>query len=108
MVVQQAQLAQFLIHDVHDMLGDYELLQPLAELLLDGVLVLLLQAQLLLDDLQLLLQEVLAVRLLDFLLDLQGRRLPSDLSAHALVGSRGHHSPDSEETMCARPQLLTS
>ena len=44
MVVQQAQLAQLLVHHVHDMLGDHELLEPLTELLLDGVLVILLQA----------------------------------------------------------------
>lgn len=70
-IIQKTEFVQLLINDVHDVLGYGALLQPLSELLLNGILVLLLQAQLFLDDLQLLLQEVLPVCLFDFLLHLR-------------------------------------
>lgn len=70
-IIQKTEFVQFLINDLHDMLGYSALLQPFSKLLLDGVLVLLFQAQLFLDNLQLLLQEVFPVRLFDLLLHLQ-------------------------------------
>lgn len=85
-VVEEAQLVQLLVNHLHDVLGHHQLLQALPELLLNGVFVFLLQAELLLDDLQLFLQEVLAVSLLDLLLHLQkgsqgrvGPPLPKEL-----------------------------
>lgn len=52
-IIQKTELVQLLINDLHDVLGYGALLQSLSELLLDSVLILLLQAQLFLDDLQL-------------------------------------------------------
>lgn len=74
MIIKQAKLVEFFIDDVHDVLRHHSLLQSLPKLLLNGVFVLLLQAQLLLNDLQLLLQEVLPVGLLDLLFHLQNNK----------------------------------
>lgn len=74
------------------------ILQPLPELLLNGVFVLFLQAELLLNDLQLLLKEVLPVRLLDLLFNLsietnrrkikrKPKRISNSMSRTVFIGS---------------------
>lgn len=84
-IIQKTEFVQLLINDLHDVLGYSALLQPLSELLLDGVLVLLLEAQLFFDDLQLLLQEVFPVRLFDFLLYLQQKHALFNESKRAVT-----------------------
>ena len=69
-LVEEAELVELLVDDVHDVLGHGERLEAGAELLLDGVLVVLLDAELLLDRLHLLLQHVLAMLLLHLVLHL--------------------------------------
>lgn len=51
-VVQQPQFVELFVDDVHDVLWDRPLFEPLSELLLDGFFVLLLQTQLLLTHTQ--------------------------------------------------------
>lgn len=47
MVIQQTQFLQLFIDDVHDVMRDSPLTEPVSEFLLDGFFVLLLQTQLL-------------------------------------------------------------